>query len=416
MTQGRRVVVTGLGAITPLGNDVPTFWEGLKAGRCAIRRITRFDTSQSEVQIAAEVDGLDFEQYFEKKEIRKIEDFTKYAIIAAREAAKQSGILESGLSHDEIGCIMGVGIGGISFIEEQCKLLAERGPRRVSPMLIPKIIANIAPGMVCIDLNLKGPSLSTVTACAAGTHAIGEAASIIKRGDAVAMVAGGSEAAICQVAIAGFGNMQALAGSYNDNPQGASRPFDAGRCGFVMGEGAGILVLEDYDHAKARGAVIFGEICGYGLSTDAYHITAPAPEGEGGARAMAGALKSAGLDPTQIQYINAHGTSTPLNDKNETAGIKKVFGDHAYKMAISSNKSMIGHLLGAAGAVEAIATLLTLREQIMPPTINYTTQDPDCDLDYVPNVARKAELEYAMSNSLGFGGHNCSLIFTRNGA
>lgn len=415
MTQGRRVVVTGMGAITPLGNTVASFWENLKAGKSGIRQITKFDTSQSEIKIAAEVKDLDYEQFFEKKEVRKIEDFTKNSIIAAREAAAQSGILQSGLNHDLIGCIMGVGIGGIGFIEEECKKLAEKGPRRVSPMLIPKIIANIAPGMVCIDLQLKGPSLSTVTACAAGTHAIGEAASMIKRGDAVAMVAGGSEAAICQVAIAGFGNMQALAGSYNENPEQASRPFDAGRCGFVMGEGAGMLVLEDYEHAKARGAEIFGEICGYGLSTDAYHITAPAPEGEGGARAIAAAIKSAGIQPTDVQYVNAHGTSTPLNDKNETAAVKKVFGEHAYKLAISSNKSMIGHLLGAAGAVEAIATILTLREQIMPPTINYTTQDPDCDLDYVPNVARKAEIEYAISNSLGFGGHNCTLVFSRNG-
>lgn len=413
MTHSRRVVVTGMGAVTPLGNDVPTFWEGLKAGRSGVRRITRFDPTESEVKIAGEVAGLDFEQHFEKKEVRKIEDFSKYAIIAAREAVKQSGIMEAGLESELIGCVMGVGIGGISYIEEQVKLLAERGPKRVSPMLIPKIIANIAPGQVCIDLHLKGPSLSVVTACAAGTHAIGEAYSIIQRGDATAMVAGGAEAAICQVAIAGFGNMQALASSYNDNPEAASRPFDAGRCGFVMGEGAGIVVLEDYEHAMARGAEIMGEVIGYGLTSDAYHITAPAPEGEGGARAIAMALKHAGIAPSEVQYINAHGTSTSLNDKNETMAVKTIFGEHAYKLAISSNKSMIGHLLGAAGAVEAIATMLTLRDQIMPPTINYTTQDPDCDLDYVPNVARKAEIQYAISNSLGFGGHNCTLVFRR---
>ena len=415
MTQRRRVVVTGMGAVTPLGNDVPTFWAGLKAGRSGVRRISRFDPEACEVQIAAEVRDLDFEQHFEKKEIRKIEDFSKFAIIAAREAARQSGIMEAGLNSEDIGCVMGIGIGGISYIEEQVKLLAQRGPKRVSPLLIPRIITNIAPGLVCIDLHLKGPSLSVVTACAAGTHAIGEATSMIQRGDALAMVAGGSEAAICQVAIAGFGNMQALATSYNDKPEQASRPFDAGRCGFVMGEGAGLVVLEDYEHAKARGAELFGEIIGYGLTSDAYHITAPAPEGEGGARAIALAIKHAGLPPTEIQYINAHGTSTLLNDKNETMAIKTVFGEHAYKLAISSNKSMTGHLLGAAGAVETIATLLTLREQIIPPTINYTTQDPECDLDYVPNVARKAEIQYAISNSLGFGGHNCTLVFGRNG-
>ena len=413
MTQGRRVVVTGMGAVTPLGNDVDTFWEGLKAGRCGIGQITKYEHSNTEVQIAAEVKNLDFEQHFEKKEVRKIEDFSKFAIIAARQAAAQSGVMDGGLDNDAIGCVMGIGIGGITYIEDQVRIMTERGTRRVSPMLIPRIIANIAPGLVCIDLKLKGPSLSVVTACAAGTNAIGEAACIIQRGDAVAMFAGGSEAAICQLAIAGFGNMQALASNFNDAPEQASRPFDAKRSGFVMGEGAGMLVLEDYDHARARGAKILGEIIGYGLSSDAYHITAPAPDGEGGARAMALAIKHAGLQPSDIQYINAHGTSTPLNDKNETAGIKTVFGDYAHTVAVSSNKSMIGHLLGAAGAVEAIATILTLRDQIIPPTINYTDPDPDCDLDYVPNVARKAEMQYALSNSLGFGGHNCSLVFTR---
>ena len=415
MTQGRRVVVTGMGAVTPVGNDVPSFWASLIAGRCGITRITKFDASRCGVQIAAEVKGLDFEQHFDKKDVRKIEDFSKFAMIAAREAIRQSGIKEDNLSPEDIGCVMGVGIGGMSYIEEQVRVLTERGPRRVSPMLIPRIIANIAPGQVCIDLSLKGPSLSVVTACAAGTHAIGEAASIIQRGDALAMVAGGAEAAICEIAIAGFGNMQALASKYNDNPEQASRPFDADRCGFTMGEGAGIVVLEDYEHAKARGAKMFAEVVGYGLSSDAFHITAPAPEGEGGARAMAQAIKHLGLPPSAIQYVNAHGTSTDLNDKNETAAIKTVFGEHAYKLAISSNKSMIGHLLGAAGAVEAIATILTLCEQIIPPTINYTTPDPECDLDYVPNVARPSEVQYAISNSLGFGGHNCSLIFGRDG-
>jgi 3-oxoacyl-[acyl-carrier-protein] synthase II len=405
-----------MGAVTPLGNGVDAFWDGLKNGRSGLRRITKFDPSNCACQIAAEVTDVDFEQHFDKKDARKIEDFAKFAVIATREACRQSGILDSGLSRDSIGCIMGVGIGGIGFIEEQVKTLVERGARRVSPLLIPRIIANIAPGQVTIDLGLKGPSLSVVTACAAGTHAIGEAASMIRRGDAEAMLAGGTEAAICELAIAGFGNMQALTTDFNDRPAEGSRPFDAARSGFVMGEGAGSVALETYEHAKARGVPILAEILGYGLSSDAYHITAPAPEGEGGARAIAAALRSAGLQPTDIQYINAHGTSTPLNDKNESQAIKTVFGEHAYKLAISSNKSMIGHLLGAAGAVEAIATILTLIHQIIPPTINYTTPDPDCDLDYVPNVSRRAAVTYAISNSLGFGGHNCTLVLTRNGS
>lgn len=413
MTGAKRVVVTGLGAVTPIGNNVGDFWDGLMAGRSGVTRITRFDPEGCDCQIAAEIKDLDYDLHFDRKESRKIEDFTKYAMIASREAAKQSGIQESGLDMEEIGCVMGVGIGGIGFIEEQCKALAIKGPRRVSPMLIPKIIANIAPGYISIDQGLKGPSMSVVTACAAGTHAIGEAAAMIQRGDAVAMYAGGAEAPICQVAIAGFGNMQALASGFNDDPTKASRPFDMGRTGFVMAEGAAMLILEEYEHAKARGAVIYGEVVGYGLSSDAFHITAPAPDGEGGARSMALALKKAGLKPSDIQYINAHGTSTPLNDKNETAAVKSVFGEHAYKLAISSTKSMTGHLLGAAGAIEAVASIMAIKHQMLPPTINYTTPDPECDLDYVPNTARAAEVEYAMSNSLGFGGHNSTLIFGR---
>lgn len=415
MTQARRVVVTGMGAVTPIGNDVQTFWEALKAGKNGIGRIACFDPTGFGCQIAAEVKGLDQDQWFDKKEQRKMEDFTKFAVIASRQAAKESGILESGLNLEEIGCILGVGIGGIGFISEQVIICKERGPGRVSPMFIPKSIANIASGHVSIDLGIKGPSLVVVTACAAGTHALGEAMSMIQRGDAVAMLAGGCEAAICPVAIAGFGNMQALATNHNDSPELASRPFDKNRSGFIMGEGSGVLVLEDYEHAKARGAKIYAEMVGYGLSSDAHHITAPSPEGEGGARAMVMALKRAGLKPADVQYINAHGTSTPLNDKNETAAVKSVFGEHARKLAMSSNKSMIGHLLGAAGAVEAIATVMTLRDQILPPTINHTDPDPECDVDCVPNQARPAEVRYAMSNSLGFGGHNSSVIFSRNG-
>ncbi|MCE5229219.1 beta-ketoacyl-ACP synthase II [bacterium] len=415
MTQARRVVVTGMGAVTPIGNDVPTFWEALKAGTNGIGRITKFDPTGFDCQIDAEVKGLDLDQWFDKKEQRKMEDFTKFAVIAARQAAKDSGILESGLNLEQIGTILGVGIGGIGFISEQVTICKERGPGRVSPMFIPKSIANIASGHVSIDLGIKGPSLVVVTACAAGTHALGEAMNTIQRGDATAILAGGCEAAICPVSIAGFGNMQALATNHNDSPELASRPFDKNRSGFIMGEGSGVLVLEEYEHAKARGAKIYAELVGYGLSSDAHHITAPSPEGEGGARAMVMALKRAGLNPSDIQYINAHGTSTPLNDKNETAAVKSVFGEHARKLAMSSNKSMIGHLLGAAGAVEAIATILTLRDQILPPTMNYTDLDPECDLDCVPNKARPAEVHCAMSNSLGFGGHNSSVIFSRNG-
>ena len=416
MAQDRRVVVTGMGAVTPIGNDIETFWEALVAGRTGIAPIASFDTEGCGCKIAAEVKGLDQDQWFDRKEQRKMEAFTKFAVIASRQAVAHSGIMESGLSREMIGCILGVGIGGIGFIQEQVNVCASRGPNRVSPMFIPKAIANIASGQVSIDLNIKGPSLVVVTACAAGTHAIGEAMTMIQRGDATAILAGGTEAAICQVAIAGFGNMQALASNSNDHPERASRPFDAQRTGFVMGEGAGVLVLEDYEHARARGARILAEVKGYGLSSDAHHITAPAPEGEGGARAMAMALRRAQLSPEQVQYVNAHGTSTPLNDKNETIAIKTVFGEHAHALGVSSNKSMIGHLLGAAGAVEAIATVMTLRDQIMPPTINYEHPDPECDLDYVPNQARRAKIENAISNSLGFGGHNCTLVLSHNGS
>ena len=414
MDQRKRVVVTGMGTINPLGHDVKQFWEGLTAGRSAIGRITKFDPEDFNCQVAGEIRDFDFSQHFTPKDMRKLDGFTHLAVIAARQAAEQSGILESGLSRDLIGCIMGVGIGGIGYIQEQVQTMTKKGPRRVSPMFIPKSITNIAPGQISIFMDLRGPTLSIVTACAAGTHAIGESAAMIRRGDAVAILAGGTEAAICEVAVAGFTNMQALSTGFNDCPAEASRPFDARRTGFVIGEGAGMLVLEDYEHAKARGVPILAEVVGYGLSTDAYHIVAPAPDGSGGARAMAGAIRNAGLEPKDIGYINAHGTGTPLNDKCETMAIKTVFGEHAPQVPISSTKSMIGHLLGAAGAVEAVATIMTIREGTIPPTINLTDPDPECDLDYVPNTARQAQVDYAMSNSLGFGGHNCSLVFGRN--
>ena len=389
------------------------FGENLKAGKCGIGPITKFDPEHCGAKIAAQIKDLNYEDHFDKREVRKIEDFTLNAIMAVREAAAMSGIKDSGLSPEQIGCVMGIGIGGINFIEEQVCTMQEKGARRVSPLFIPRAIANIAPGHVAIAENLQGPSMAIVTACAAGTHAIGEAAYMIQRGDATAMFTGGTEAAICQIAIAGFSNMQALATDFNDNPGEASRPFDAKRSGFVMGEGAGVVLLEEYEHAKARGAKIYGELVGYGLSTDAYHITAPAPDGNGGTRAMSLAIRKAGIKPEELDYINAHGTSTPLNDKYETMAIKSALGEHAYKVAISSNKSMIGHLLGAAGGVEAIATLLSLQEQIAPPTINLTNPDPECDLDYVPNVARSMKMDYAMSNSLGFGGHNATVLFSR---
>jgi 3-oxoacyl-[acyl-carrier-protein] synthase II len=402
-----RVAVTGLGAITPIGNDVASFWEALIAGKSGIGTITQFDPSQFDCKIAAEVKGFDAADHLDKKEVRRVERFAQFAMVVARQAYAQSCLKTSGIDLCDVGVVMGCGIGGIGFIEESCNTLRERGPTKISPFMIPKIIANIAPGHVAIDLGLKGPSLAIVTACAAGTHAIGEAAEMIRRGIAKAMIAGGTESAICPIAIAGFDTMKAVCQDSNENPPMASRPFDATRSGFVMGEGAGALILEEMEHARARGARILAEIVGYGLSSDAFHVTAPAPHGEGGARAMRWAVKESGLRPEDFGYINAHGTSTPLNDKLETEAIKTVFGDHARKLAISSNKSMIGHLLGAAGAVEAVATVKTLETQILPPTINYKNPDPECDLDYVPNTARKTSgLRAALSNSLGFGGHN----------
>jgi 3-oxoacyl-[acyl-carrier-protein] synthase II len=410
-----RIAVTGMGAVTPIGNTVDEFWQALQAGRSGIGPITRFDTEQYSCKIAAEVTGLDFEQHFDRKENRKLESFVKFGMIAAREAVRVSGILDSGLPREEIGCLMGVGIGGMGFTQSECIRLGMNGPRRTSPLVIPKIIPNIAPGHVSIDLGLKGPSFSIVSACAAGTHAIGESCYSILRGDCRAVVAGGTESCICGIGIAGFGNMQALASHDFETPEQASCPFDVKRSGFVMGEGSGMLVLEEYEHAQQRGANILAEIIGYGLSSDAYHITAPSPGGGGAARAMAQAVQRAGIQPSKIDYINAHGTSTPLNDKNETDAIKTVFGDHAYKVAISSNKSMIGHLLGAAGAVEAIASVKTICNGVMPPTINYRDADPGCDLDYVPNEKRIGDVNVVMSNSLGFGGHNCSLVLRRAG-
>ncbi|AXA35094.1 MAG: beta-ketoacyl-[acyl-carrier-protein] synthase II [Candidatus Hydrogenedentota bacterium] len=408
----RRVVVTGLGAVTPIGNTVEEFWQNLLAGKSGIGYIQRFDTTNHSVKIAAEVKNFNAEDHFEKKELKKIDDFCRFGVVAARQAFADSGLSWDKVSPFEVGVIIGCGMGGVLTIEEQHAILLQRGPSRVSPFLIPKMIPNMSSGLISIYLGAKGPNTTIVTACASATHAIGEAFRSIQRGDAVAVITGGTEATISPLSIAGFANMGALS-QQNDNPQGASRPFDAKRDGFVMGEGAGIMVLEELEHALRRGAKIYAEIVGYGLSGDAYHMTAPAPCGEGGARAMKMALDDAGIPPTEVQHVNAHGTSTPLNDKLETQAIKTVFGDHAYKLAITANKSMTGHLIGAAGAVEAISTIKSVQENKIPPTINYENPDPECDLDYVPNQAREMEVVYAISNSLGFGGHNCTVCFKK---
>jgi 3-oxoacyl-[acyl-carrier-protein] synthase II len=408
----KRVVVTGLGAITPIGNSVDEFWTNLLAGKSGIGYITKFDTTNHSVKIAAEVKNFNAEDYFERKELKKIDDFCRFGVVAAQQAFKDSGLSWDKVSPCDVGVIIGCGMGGVMTIEEQHTILLNRGPSRVTPFLIPKMIPNMSSGLISIYLGAKGPNTTIVTACASGTHAIGESYRTIQRGDAIAVVTGGTESTISPLSIAGFANMGALS-QQNDNPQGASRPFDAKRDGFVMGEGAGIIVLEELEHALKRGAKIYAEIVGYGLSGDAYHMTAPAPGGEGDARAMKMALDTAGISPTDVQHINAHGTSTPLNDKLETEAIKTVFGEHAYRIAITANKSMIGHLIGAAGAVEAIATIKTVQENKVPPTMNYENPDPECDLDYTPNRARDMEVVYALSNSLGFGGHNCTVCFRK---
>ncbi len=408
----RRVVVTGMGALTPLGLDRVTTWEALLAGKSGAGAITRFDTSGYSVRIAAELKGFDAESFVDKREARKMDPSTQYGVAASLMAWKDCGLDEGSFDSARAGVIIGSGVGGIQTLEAQHSMLMEKGPRRVSPFFIPMLIADMSSGMVSIMLNLKGPNLATVSACASGAHAIGVSSHVIRYGAADVMVAGGAEAAVCPLAMAGFASMRAIS-PRNDEPELASRPFDAGRDGFVLGEGAGIVVLEELEHAKRRGAVIHAEITGYGATGDAFHMTAPAPGGEGGARAMAIAIDDAGMNPEDVQYLNAHGTSTPLNDKFETTAIKSVFGDHAKTLAISSTKSMTGHLLGAAGGVEAIFTALSLANSVILPTINYETPDPDCDLDYVPNQPREAEILNALTNSFGFGGHNCSIAIRR---
>jgi 3-oxoacyl-[acyl-carrier-protein] synthase II len=408
----QRVVVTGLGLITPLGNDVPSSWAALVAGKSGVGPITQFDPSEYKTHIAAEVKDFDPTRYVDKREARRMDRFLHFAAAAAREAINDAGLDMQHQDPRRVGVLVGSGIGGLGTLLEQLDVLHERGPRRVSPFTVPGLMLNSASAHISIVTGARGPSLALATACATGSHALGEAANMIRDGRAEVMFAGGSESAILRLTMVAFENMGALS-TRNDEPQRASRPFDAGRDGFVMGEGAGIVVLERLDLARARGAHMYGEIAGYGATADAYHITAPAENGQGAAECMQVALDDAGLQPSAVDYINAHGTSTPLNDISETRAIKTVFGEQAYRVAISSSKSMTGHLMGSAGAIEAIFSLLAIRDQILPPTINYEVPDPECDLDYVPNQARPAEVNVVMSNSFGFGGHNAILIFRR---
>jgi 3-oxoacyl-[acyl-carrier-protein] synthase II len=410
----RRVVVTGLGVVSPIGTGVEKFWKNLVAGVSGVDIIKRFDPVEIglSVHIAAEVKDFNPELYFDKKEAQKVSDFIKFAVASAEEAIKDSGLLEDKFDPYRVGVIIGTGIGGLRDIEEQQKVLMEKGPRRVSPFFIPYGISNMASGLIAIRFGFKGPNYCVVSACATGNHSIGDAFRLIQKGDIDVAIAGGCESAITPLGVAGFASMRALS-TRNHEPQKASRPFDLERDGFVMGEGAAVLVLEEYERAKARGAKIYAELVGYGATDDAYHITAPCVDGEGAYMCMKLALEDAGIPPTEVDYINAHGTSTPLNDKSETLAIKRLFGEHAYRLKISSNKSMVGHLLGAAGALEAVATVKTIQEGIIPPTINLEHPDPECDLDYTPNVAVKKEVAVAISNSFGFGGTNACLVFRK---
>ncbi len=411
MMEKRRVVVTGIGAVTPLGNDAETTWNNIIEGVSGIGPVTRLNADDFPAKVAAEVKEFNVENFMDRKDARKMDRFTHYAVAASLMAVKDSGLEITDENAPRVGVWIGSGIGGMETFEQQHETFMNRGYRRVSPFFVPMMIPDMATGQVSITLGARGFNSCTVTACATGTNSIGDAFKVIQRGDADVMVTGGAEAPITKMSFAGFCANTAL--STNQDPQKASRPFDKDRDGFVMGEGAGIVVLEDLEHALARGAKIYAEIVGYGATGDAYHITAPAPEGEGGARAMKMALDDAGLSPEEIGYINAHGTSTEYNDKYETMAIKSVFGEHAYKLTVSSTKSMTGHLLGAAGGIEAIFTVLALKEGILPPTINLETPDPECDLDYVPNSARKQQVNAAISNSLGFGGHNATIAFRK---
>ena len=406
----RRVVVTGLGMVSPLGTGVEKSWKAACSGTSGIGPITKFDVSAFPTRIAGEVKDFNSENYMDKQQIRRFDIFIHYAVASARMALEDSKLRIDSSNAHRVGCITGSGLGGLAMLEHYHQVLLEKGPRRISPFFIPGMIANMAPGQIAIESGAKGPNISIETACAASCHSVGEAFRLIREGLADAMVTGGSEMVVTPLALGGFCSMRALS-TRNDEPEKASRPFDLDRDGFVMGEGAGILILEELKHALDRTAHIYAEVVGYGLSCDAYHVSAPDPDGDGASSCMRMALQYADLKPEDVDYINAHGTSTKLNDLSETIAVKTVFGDHAYKLSISSTKSMTGHLLGGAGGVEAIFTILAIKHGIIPPTINYETSDPDCDLDYVPNVAREANVRVAMSNSFGFGGTNASLVF-----
>ncbi len=408
----RRVVVTGMGVISPVGNSKEEFWNSITEGRSGVRRLTHFDPTGYDSQIAGQVNSFDASARLGKKEARRMDRFTQFALVAALDAVEDSKLDLSREELERIGVLVGSGIGGLSTIEAEHSTLLKKGPSKISPFFIPMLIVDMASGQIAIRLGIKGPNFCVATACASASHAIGDSYRIVHRGEADLMITGGTEAAITPLGVGGFCAMKALS-TRNDEPEKASRPFDKMRDGFIMAEGAGIIILEELEHARSRSAHIYGELVGYGMSGDAYHITAPAPEGEGAARAMQLALKDANLRAEEVDYINAHGTSTQLNDKFETMAIKKVFGEHANKVAVSSTKSVTGHLLGAAGGVELIACLLTIENGIIPPTINYEYPDPECGLDYVPNQARHQEVQVAMSNSLGFGGHNATLVVSK---
>ena len=405
-----RVVVTGIGLVTPVGLDRKTTWDSLLESKSGIDYISLFDAEGFESRIAAEVNEFDAAPILGRKETRRLDRFAQFACVAALEALDDAGLDMANEDPDRVGVLIGSGVGGIMTITEQHKILLNKGPKRVSPFLVPMMLGDMASGQVSMMIGAKGPNFSTVSACATGTDSIGEALEMIRRGRADVVIAGGTEAAVCEIGVAGFNSCMALS-TRNDDPQAASRPFDSGRDGFVLGEGAGLVVLESLEHAEKRGANVLAELAGYGASSDAHHVTQPHPEGEGAARAMKWAIEDANLLPENVDYINAHGTSTPLNDKFETIAMKRMYGDHAYNLKISSTKSMTGHLLGAAGGIEAAFSVLAIKEGIIPPTINLDDVDPDCDLDYVPNKAVKQKVDVAMSNSLGFGGHNASLVF-----
>lgn len=409
----RKAVITGIGVVSPLGSDLKTFWDRIKAGQSGIKPITKFDVTGYDSRIAGQVDGFDPAAFIEKKEMRRMDEFCHYAVAAAKMAVTDSGLDMSRETPERVGVIAGSGIGGLQTLQAQFAVLRDKGPSRCSPFMIPMMISNMAAGLIAIRHNMKGPNFSIITACATALHSVGEAAKIIQRGDADAIVAGGAEAAVCELGLAGFASMGALS-VRNDEPTRASRPFDADRTGFVIAEGAGIVVVEELEHARRRNAPIYCEVAGFGMTCDAFHITAPDEDGEGAKRAMQMAMNDAGLNPADVQYVNAHGTSTKLNDKIETLAIKKAFGEErARKIMVSSTKSMTGHLLGAAGGIETAVCALALRDGVVPPTINYEKPDPDCDLDYVPNTARQVGIKACLNNSLGFGGHNGCIALRR---